>query len=93
LVVEQKIDFARHLAQKFFIMEKGSLLLMEDFNLTDSLVHHIWLFKPRWRFFGMELKGSGAQPCIEISRIWLVDGWALFFRVPRMSQVSSIRLA
>jgi len=29
LVVEQKIDFARHLAQKFFIMEKGSMLLME----------------------------------------------------------------
>jgi len=35
MVVEQKIDFARHLAQKFFIMEKGSIV-NGKFNLTDS---------------------------------------------------------
>lgn len=40
LVVEQKIDFARHLAQKFFIMEKGSIVANgKTSNLTDSLVH------------------------------------------------------
>lgn len=40
LVVEQKIDFARQLAQKFFIMEKGSIVAKgQTSDLTDSLVH------------------------------------------------------
>lgn len=40
LVVEQKIDFARQLAQKFFIMEKGSIVAKgATSELTDSLVH------------------------------------------------------
>jgi len=40
LVVEQKIDFARQLAQKFFIMEKGSIVANGPTSeLTDSLVH------------------------------------------------------
>lgn len=39
LVVEQKIDFAKQLAQKFFIMEKGSILVNgKTSDLTDSLV-------------------------------------------------------
>lgn len=39
LVVEQKIDFARQLAQKFFIMEKGSIVANgQTSGLTDSLV-------------------------------------------------------
>jgi urea transport system ATP-binding protein len=40
IVVEQKVDFARQLAQKFFIMEKGAVVAngsTED--LTDDLVH------------------------------------------------------
>ena len=40
LVVEQKIDFARQLAQKFFIMEKGSIVAKgQTSDLTDFLVH------------------------------------------------------
>lgn len=40
LVVEQKIDFAKQLAQKFFIMQKGSIVANGNTsNLTDSLVH------------------------------------------------------
>ena len=40
LVVEQKIDFARQLAQNFFIMEKGSIVAKgQTSDLTDSLVH------------------------------------------------------
>lgn len=40
LVVEQKIDFARQLAQKFFIMEKGVIVANgKTSELTDSLVH------------------------------------------------------
>lgn len=40
LVVEQKIDFARQLAQKFFIMEKGAIVANgKTSELTDSLVH------------------------------------------------------
>ena len=40
LVVEQKIDFAKQLAQKFFIMQKGSIVANgKTSNLTDSLVH------------------------------------------------------
>jgi len=40
LVVEQKIDFAKQLAQKFFIMEKGSIVAKGNTSgLTDSLVH------------------------------------------------------
>jgi urea transport system ATP-binding protein len=39
-VVEQKIDFARQLAQKFFIMEKGAIVANgETAHLTDALVH------------------------------------------------------
>jgi len=39
LVVEQKIDFARQLAQKFFIMEKGAIVAKGNTSeLTDSLV-------------------------------------------------------
>ena len=39
LVVEQKIDFAKQLAQKFFIMEKGSIVANGNTsNLTESLV-------------------------------------------------------
>lgn len=39
LVVEQKIDFAKQLAQKFFIMEKGAIAAKGDTSdLTDSLV-------------------------------------------------------
>ncbi|MBX2865148.1 MAG: urea ABC transporter ATP-binding subunit UrtE [Leptolyngbyaceae cyanobacterium MAG.088] len=40
IVVEQKIEFARKLAQKFFIMEKGAIVekgITEQ--LTDSLLH------------------------------------------------------
>ena len=40
LVVEQKIDFARQLAQKFFIMDKGAIVARGNTaELTDSLVH------------------------------------------------------
>ena len=40
LVVEQKIDFAKQLAQKFFIMQKGTIVANgKTSNLTDSLVH------------------------------------------------------
>ena len=40
LVVEQKIDFAKQLAQKFFIMQKGSIVANGNTsNLTDALVH------------------------------------------------------
>ncbi len=40
LVVEQKIDFARQLAQKFFIMQKGSIKAQgKTSELTDSFVH------------------------------------------------------
>ncbi|BAU09938.1 bputative ranched chain amino acid ABC transporter [Leptolyngbya sp. NIES-3755] len=40
VVVEQKIDFARQLAQKFFIMEKGAIVANgETDQLTDALVH------------------------------------------------------
>lgn len=39
LVVEQKIDFAKQLAQKFFIMEKGAIAAKgKTADLTDSLV-------------------------------------------------------
>lgn len=39
LVVEQKIDFAKQLAQKFFIMEKGTIVTQGNTSeLTDSLV-------------------------------------------------------
>lgn len=39
LVVEQKIDFAKQLAQKFFIMEKGSIVAQgKTSELTESLV-------------------------------------------------------
>ncbi len=39
LVVEQKIDFAKQLAQKFFIMEKGAIAASGNtIDLTDSLV-------------------------------------------------------
>lgn len=39
VVVEQKIDFAKQLAQKFFIMEKGSIVARgETSELSDSLV-------------------------------------------------------
>ena len=40
LVVEQKIDFARQLAQKFFIMDKGAIVARgETEALTDSMVN------------------------------------------------------
>lgn len=40
LVVEQKIDFAKQLAQKFFIMEKGSVVAQGNTSaLSDSLIH------------------------------------------------------
>lgn len=40
VVVEQKIDFAKQLAQKFFIMEKGSIVAKgKTSELTDSLIH------------------------------------------------------
>ncbi|EKQ70171.1 urea ABC transporter, ATP-binding protein UrtE [Leptolyngbyaceae cyanobacterium JSC-12] len=40
LVVEQKIDFARQLAQKFFMMQKGAIVASGSTDeLTDSLVH------------------------------------------------------
>ncbi|NJR65150.1 MAG: urea ABC transporter ATP-binding subunit UrtE, partial [Leptolyngbyaceae cyanobacterium CRU_2_3] len=40
VVVEQKIDFARQLAQRFFIMEKGSIVAAgKTSELTDSLIH------------------------------------------------------
>lgn len=39
VVVEQKIDFAKQLAQKFFIMEKGAIASKGNTSeLTDSLV-------------------------------------------------------
>lgn len=39
LVVEQKIDFARKLAQKFYMMEKGAIVAQgSTAELTDSLV-------------------------------------------------------
>lgn len=39
LVVEQKIDFAKQLAQKFFIMQKGSIVAKgKTSDITDSLV-------------------------------------------------------
>lgn len=40
LVVEQKIDFAKQLAQKFFMMEKGVVVAQGDTQeLDDTLVH------------------------------------------------------
>jgi urea transport system ATP-binding protein len=40
MVVEQKIDFAKQLAQKFFMMEKGSVVAQGDTReLNDTLVH------------------------------------------------------
>uniref|UniRef100_UPI0030D93567 urea ABC transporter ATP-binding subunit UrtE n=2 Tax=Oculatella sp. LEGE 06141 TaxID=1828648 RepID=UPI0030D93567 len=40
MVVEQKIDFARQLAQRFFMMEKGSVVAQGDTReLDDALVH------------------------------------------------------
>ena len=40
IVVEQKIDFIRQLAQKFFIMDKGAIVARgATSELTDSLVH------------------------------------------------------
>lgn len=40
IVVEQKIDFIRQLAQKFFIMDKGAIVAKgKTPELTDSLVH------------------------------------------------------
>lgn len=40
IVVEQKIEFARKLAQKFFIMEKGAIVEKgKTDRLTDSLLH------------------------------------------------------
>lgn len=40
MVVEQKIDFAKQLAQRFFVMEKGSILAQgETSDLTDDLIH------------------------------------------------------
>ena len=40
IVVEQKIDFARQLARKFFIMDKGSIVARGNTSqLTDHLVH------------------------------------------------------
>lgn len=40
IVVEQKIDFVRQLAQKFFIMDKGSIVARGTTpELTDALVH------------------------------------------------------
>ena len=40
IVVEQKIDFIRQLARRFFIMDKGSIVAKGTTpELTDSLVH------------------------------------------------------
>ncbi len=40
IVVEQKIEFARKLAQKFFIMEKGAIVESgQTHQLTDDLLH------------------------------------------------------
>ena len=40
VVVEQKITFAKQLAQRFFILEKGDIVAKGDTkNLTDSLLH------------------------------------------------------
>jgi urea transport system ATP-binding protein len=40
IVVEQKVDFAKQLAQKFFIMEKGAVVANgATADLTDGLVH------------------------------------------------------
>ncbi|ELS34064.1 MULTISPECIES: urea ABC transporter ATP-binding subunit UrtE [Pseudanabaena] len=40
IVVEQKVDFARQLAQKFFIMEKGAVVANgATADLSDDLVH------------------------------------------------------
>ncbi len=40
IVVEQKVDFARQLAQKFFIMEKGTVVANgATSDLSDDLVH------------------------------------------------------
>lgn len=40
IVVEQKIDFARQLARKFYIMDKGSVVAKgKTTQLTDDLVH------------------------------------------------------
>src|SRR5579883_1978296 len=40
VVVEQKIDFARQLAQKFFMMEKGAIVASgPTADLSDALVH------------------------------------------------------
>lgn len=40
VVVEQKIEFARQLAKKFFIMEKGAIVSQGNTReLTDSLLH------------------------------------------------------
>lgn len=40
MVVEQKIEFARRLAQKFFIMEKGSIVVRgTSSELSDDLLH------------------------------------------------------
>ena len=38
--LEQKVDFARQLAQKFFIMEKGTVVANgATSDLSDDLVH------------------------------------------------------
>ena len=40
IVVEQKIDFARQLARKFYIMDKGSIVAKgKTTQLSDDLVH------------------------------------------------------
>jgi urea transport system ATP-binding protein len=40
ILVEQKIDFVRQLAQKFFIMDKGAIVAKgTTLELTNSLVH------------------------------------------------------
>ena len=39
-MVEQKIDFARQLAQRFFIMDKGAIMARGDTSeLSDDLVN------------------------------------------------------
>jgi urea transport system ATP-binding protein len=40
MVVEQKIDFAKQLAERFFIMEKGSIMAQGNTSdLTDAIIH------------------------------------------------------
>ena len=40
MVVEQKITFAKQLAKRFFIMEKGEIVANgQTAELTDSLLH------------------------------------------------------